>query len=767
MMIRPYKTASVSVLLFCFLVLTDLRSAAGDEIKSDPGAMLTLERIFDSPDFRVRNLGPTHWQRNGSGYTRLEKTAAKGIEGMDIVLVQPGRKKGQVLVSARQLISADSGKALKIEEYSWSDDGSRVMIFGESRPVWRQNTRGDYWVLNRHSGRLWKIGAHAEASSLMFAKFSPDSRQVAYVYKNDIYVETLSDDPGGRVLTRLTHCGSSTLINGTFDWVYEEEFDMRDGLRWSPDSRHIAYWQLDSSRVGIFHLINTTDTLYPVLTPIPYPKVGTSNSSCRIGIVPAVGGDTSWVELPGDPAEHYLPRMDWAASSSEIVLQRMNRKQNENQLILYNLNTRTAKTILTERDAAWLETVDDLQWLNQGREFTWTSERDGWRHLYVISRDGSAVRCITPGKYDVIRVLQIDDQRGWVYFSASPENPSQKYLYRVPLSGAEQPTRLTPKNLSGTNSYRICPKAAWAFHTYSNFSTPPLIQMISLPDHRSVTIFEDNMDLQKNLAEVRGSPVEFFDVDIGEGVQLSAWCLKPPDFDENMRYPVLFYVYGEPASQTVLDSYGRNTPWYRMLAQKGYIIMSVDNRGTPQPRGRDWRKSVHRQIGILASADQAAATRAIIASRPYIDPDRVGVWGWSGGGSMTLNLMFRHPELYKTGMSVAPVPDQRLYDTIYQERFMELPADNEEGYASGSPISFAHQLQGNLLIVHGTGDDNVHYQGTERLINKLIENGKHFTMMAYPNRSHGIFEGKNTTLHLYRLLTRYLISHLEPGGVKN
>lgn len=762
---KNWKPTLLSLLL-CFLLSLGTLEASDDQAASRRPDELTLERIFSSPDFMVKRFGPAHWQDSGNGYTRLEKTTAKGLNGIDIVRYHPGQKKGKILVSARQLMHPETGKALDIEEYSWSSDGRWLMIFTNSRPVWRQNTRGEYWALNLSSGVLWRVGGEADDSSLMFAKISPDNSRVAYVYQNDIYVQLLSDSPKQRRITRLTRDGDKTRINGTFDWVYEEEFFLRDGFRWSPDSAHIAYWQLDSSGVGSYTLVNTTDSLYPTLTSIPYPKAGTVNSACRIGIVPVAGGETSWVELPGDPRSHYIPRMDWAASSDEIVFQRMNRLQNENQLILHHIQHKKCTTILTEKDEAWLDAVDDLKWLDGGTRFTWISERDGWRHVFVASRDGSEQRCITPGAYDVIRVLHVDDQEGWIYFSASPDNPTQQYLYRCALNGRGEPQRLSPADQPGSHSYRISPNARWAFHTHSTFSSPPRTEMVSLPDHRTITVFEDNRNLQNTLSGIDRSTEEFFNVNIGDGVALSAWCIKPPDFDESKRYPTLFYVYGEPWSQTVIDSYSRNYPWYLMLAKQGYIIMSVDNRGTPQPRGRNWRKCVYRQIGILASADQSAALRSILKERPYIDAERIAVWGWSGGGSMTLNLMFRHPDLYKTGMAVAPVPDMRLYDTIYQERYMGLPADNEEGYTNGSPITFAQHLKGNLLIVHGTGDDNVHYQGTERLINKLIEHDKTFTMMAYPNRSHGIYEGKGTTLHLYRLLTRYLNEHL-PAETSN
>ena len=363
----------------------------------------------------------------------------------------------------------------------------------------------------------------------------------------------------------------------------------------------------------------------------------------------------------------------------------------------------------------------------------------------------------------MIDILHIDEKGGWLYFLASPENPTQRYLYRARLNGKGSPERLTPANLPGTHSYSIAPNGAWAFHTYSTFAEPPITDLVSLPSHRTVRTLSANETLRKTVAALKQRPVEFFRVDIGNDVLLDGWCIKPPDFDASKRYPVLFYVYGEPAGQTVLDRWGGSTfLWHLMLAQKGYVVMSVDNRGTPAPRGRTWRKSVYHQVGILASKDQAAAAR-VIRTWPFVDSTRIGIWGWSGGGSMTLNMMFRYPDLYQTGMSIAPVTDERYYDTIYQERYMGTPEENPDGYRKGSPITFADGLKGNLLLVHGTGDDNVHFQNSQALINKMIELNKKFTMMAYPNRSHGIYEGKNTSLHLRELLTDYLMEHLPAG----
>jgi dipeptidyl-peptidase-4 len=439
--------------------------------------------------------------------------------------------------------------------------------------------------------------------------------------------------------------------------------------------------------------------------------------------------------------------------------------------MLGDVRTGKVRTVLTEHDNAWVDVVNDLRWVDGGRRFTWVSESDGWRHLYVVSRDGGTRRLVTPGAFDITNpasafgspeVIGTDEAGDWVYFTASPDNATQLYLYRARLDGRGRPERVTPADQPGTHNYRIAPGGQWAFHTYSSFGTPPVTELVRLPRHDAVRTLVDNAPVRARVAALARGPAEFFRVDVGGGVALDAWMMKPPAFDSTRRYPVLFYVYGEPPAQTVRDAWDWAYLWHLMLTQQGYIVASVDNRGTPAPRGRAWRKSIYGAVGVLASQDQTAAARAI-GRRPYVDSTRVGVWGWSGGGSMTLNLLFRSPDLYRMGMSVAPVSDQRYYDTIYQERLMGLPQENAEGYRRGSPITFAQNLRGDLLLVHGSGDDNVHYQNSEALINALVAANKPFTMMTYPNRTHCICEGSNTSRHLFELLTRYLNQHLPVG----
>jgi len=752
---RPRAPWGVALLLLLSSQVVGVRLPA----LSAQERALSLEALFASPEFFGDPFGPAEWL-DEDRYTTLEPSREfRG--GLEIVAYDAATGAREVLIPASELVPPGGREPVGVEGYSWSADGEKLLIFTNTRRVWRTNTRGDYWVLDRNAGTLTQMGAGFPEASLMFAKFSPDGTRVAYVQANDIYVQELASG----LITPLTADGSRTTINGTFDWVYEEEFSLQDGFRWSPDGTRIAYWQLDATGIRDFLLINDTDSLYSFTIPIQYPKAGTTNSAARIGVVPASGGETVWMALEGDPRNHYPARMDWAASSDEVVIQYLTRLQNHLRLILGDAGTGAVRTVLTEVDEAWVEVVDDLAWLDEGRSFTWVSEADGWRRVYRVARvDGTAVP-LTPDGEDVISVVEVDEPGGWLYYMASPDDPKASYLYRVPLEGApDRAERVTPAASSGTHRYQVAPGAGWAIHTVSSFDDPPTISLVNLPRHRRVRTLVTNDRLRSRVAAVRRTQVEFFRLDIGEGVVLDGWMMKPADFDPGKKYPLLVQVYGEPAGQTVQDEWGGHEMlWHHYLSQQGYVVVSLDPRGTPAPRGREWRKIVYGEIGTLASHDVAMGTMLLLSREEFLDPARVAVWGWSGGGSQTLNCMFRYPDVFGTGMAVAPVPDQRYYDTIYQERYMGLPQENAEGYAKGSPITYAHQLEGNLLLVHGTGDDNVHYQGTEALMNRLIEVGKPFDMMAYPNRSHGIYEGPGTTLHVYSLLTRYLMDHVPVG----
>ena len=734
-----------------------------------------LQRIFAAKEFTAKSFGPARWLKNGEAYTTVEASSPGEEEKRrDIVRYETSTGRREVMVSASQLAPNGASAPLAIDDYAWSKDMKRLLIFTNSNRVWRENTRGDYWVLELASGKLRKLGGDVPSSTLMFAKFSPDGSKAAYVHANNLYVENVSSG----AITQLTKDGSATIINGTSDWVNEEELDIRDGFRWSPDGKSIAFWQFDTTGVGDFPLVYNTGAPYEVVTHIPYPEygvypfirhiaypeTGTTNSAVRVGVVNAAGGTPQWMETPGDPRNHYIARMDWAENSEELVLQHLNRLQNTNDVLLADAHTGKVRRVLRDHDRAWVDVYGDVKWRHGGAELLWVSERDGWRHVYVISRDGRHTRLVTHGVFDVIELLHAGKQGEWLYYLASPENATQSYLYRSRVDGTGSPEQLTPANAPGTHKYDISPDGGWAFHTYSRFDTPPVISLVSLPDHQTKRILEDNAALKSKVGALGFEPVEFFSVDAVEGVRMDSWIIKPRNFDRARSYPLLIYVYGGPAMQTVLDEWGGDRMlFHRMLANEGYLVASIDNRGTPAPKGRSWRKFIFGSTGGPVSADQAAALRALLRTRPSIDPGRVAVWGWSGGGSHTLDLMFRYPELYQAGMAVAPVPDWRLYDTIYQERYMGLPQDNAEGYRAGSAINFAQGLRGNLFLAHGSDDDNVHYQGTQLLINRLVELGKQFDFMEYPGRTHSLSEGPGTLFHLHSLLARYLERHVPAG----
>ena len=738
----------------------DSEQASDDTAQTDVAGshQLTPEKIFASDTFNVERPAPTRWLEDGSGYTTLEES--ESAKGRDIVRYHPETNERTVLVSAEQLIPNGEDKALHIADYVWSDDGNKVLIFTNTKRSWRTHTLGDYWVLNRSNNELKKLGGNAPESTLQFAKFNPQGTKVAYVMQNNIYVQDLNNFR----ISKLTNDGSDTIVNGTFDWVNEEEFFLRDGFRWSPDGQHIAYWQLDTEGTPVFTMINNTDELYPTLKEFPYPKVGETNAAMRIGVMPASGGKTQWMDIPGDPRQHYLVRMQWAGNSEQLLIQQLTRKQHINRAFITDIDSGNAQELLRESTDSWAEYVDDIHFLNDGQEFTWLSERSGYRHIYRVYRDSGRISAITRGNWDVVNVLRVNEEDGWVYFIASPETPLERYLFRASLDGSGRLERLTP-DMDGTHSYSISQDAKYAEHTFHSVNQVPVTKMISLPDHKVIRTVVDNTDAQKAVENVEKQPVEFFRVEARDGLELDGYIMKPTDFDPNKEYPILFYVYGEPWGQTVANKWGGSLYlWHTMLTQQGYIVASIDNRGTKSPRGFDWRRSIYKNLGVVTVRDQYDALQQMLERWDFIDESRVGIWGHSGGGSQTLNALFRYSDAYHMGMALAPVPDLTLYDTIYQERYSGLLPESAERYKETSAITHAENLKGDLLLVHGTGDDNVHFQGSERLVNELIKHGKQFEFFAYPNRSHGIYEGEGTTLHLRTMMTEFVKEHLPAGG---
>ena len=728
--------------------------------KNTNTSKILLFICFFSFSFNVESQ--VNWTINGDSYYKLENNQL-------LTYTLPSHDAKAVITKA-QLTPSGTSEPLEIDHFSFSSDQQKVLLFTNTKKVWRLNTKGNYWVFNFKTNTLRQIGTSLKPSSLMFAKFSPDGNTIAYVSENNLYVE---DDASGTVKP-LTTNGTISLINGTFDWAYEEEFACRDGFRWSPDSKSIAYWQIDASEIKKFYMVNNTTAIYSQLVPLEYPKVGEKPSACRVGVVNISDAETRWMNIPGDPSQNYLVRMEFIPDSNNLLIQQLNRKQNQIKLYIADALKGSAKIIYKESDEAWVDLfqigntyeidyTNSFSFLKESNSILWASEKDGWRHLYQVSLDGKPEVLITKGEYDVIDLKYIHNKEGFVYYLASPDNATQKYLYKTKLNGKGKNELLSPASLKGSHDYYFSSNGNYAAHSFSNHFTPYSKEFISIANHKALNEEESILKNIKKLEEK--STTEFFTITTADNVEMDGWMVKPTNFDPTKKYPVVFYVYSEPAGTTVNDTYNtsKNRLYNGDMAEDGYIYISLDNRGTPSPKGREWRKSIYRKIGVVNINDQAMAAKEILKWN-FVDSERVAVWGWSGGGSATLNLMFQYPEIYKTGIAIAAVANQLTYDNIYQERYMGLPQENKEDFITGSPITYAKNLEGNLLYIHGTGDDNVHYQNAELLLNELIKNNKQFQFMPYPNRTHGISEGEGTREHLATLYTNYLKLHCPPGG---
>lgn len=716
-------------------------------------------------NFAFSQRDAIHWSKDGLYYY--------SIEGGSIVKTDPKKNMTLVVLKKETLVPNGEKNALRPDNYFFSNDFTKVLLFVNTAKVWRYRTRGDYWIADITTGKLRKIGFNLPAQSLMFAKFSPDGKYVAYVSEHNLYAENVADGS----IKKLTIDGTRKMINGTFDWVYEEEFSCRDGFRWSPDSRQIAYWQVDATKTRDYYMLNTTDSVYSRILPVEYPKVGEPPSPVRIGVVNLANSFTRWMKIDGDPAQHYITRMEWS-DVNELIVQQLDRKQQESKLIYCNATDGNTKTFWAENDDRWVDmNIDEpfawnnpagWKWVNNKQDFIWVSEKDGWRHIYKISRDGKTVMLLTKGDFDIAEVKAIDEENNYIYFSASPENATQLYLYRVRINSVSKtikedaPEPVSGNTLKGTHNYDISPTGKIAFHKFSCYNIPETTEWLSLPDNK---VLSATGSISKNIRTDTDINVEYTKLKTVDGVELDAWINKPKHFDPKKKYPLVVYVYGEPAATTVADVYGNhdNFLYNGKMSEDGYIQLALDNRGTPSLKGAEWRKSIYRRNGQINIRDMAMGVMKVL-ELPYIDKDRVAVWGWSGGGSSTLHLMFQFPEIFKTGISIAPVTNLLYYDNIYTERYMGLPQENMKDYIKGSAVTHAKGLKGNLLLIHGSGDDNVHYSNAETLLNELVKYNKTFQFMEYPNRTHSISEGEGTQLHLSNLYTNYLRANCPPGG---
>ncbi|UCG85702.1 MAG: S9 family peptidase [Gemmatimonadota bacterium] len=701
---------------------------------------LSVATIFGSGEFES-DLTPITWSDDPAHFTTLRQDG----NTTDLYRVNARSGVSDLLLRGSDLVPPGQTAPIQIESYEFSADRSKLLIFTNSVRVWRQNTKGEFYIWDFDRRRLTPVSSNPGLQQ--FAKFSPDGRRVGFVRDNNIFV---SDTRSGRE-EQLTFDGDENIINGTTDWVYEEELGLRDAFRFSPDSKRIAFWRLDQTAIQPFYMIDNL-SLYPELVPVRYPKAGAANSEVRIGVVEISSGRTTWIDLGVEP-DIYVARMDFADSSDEIWLTRLNRHQNRLDLMLADVKNGESRVVMTDTDEAWVDN-NEPYWIDGGRQFLFESERDGYNQVYLFNRDGTLAGKVTRGEWDVSRVHGVDEIRRILYFSGAGEGPLKNSLYQVGLDG-EEVTRIS--SASGSHTVQFNSDYSLYLDVYSTAGVPPA-RTLHTSDGGMVRMVSDNRELLQKIQALAVEVPEFISIPVGNGVVLNGYIVRPPDFDVSKTYPLLMYVYGGPGSQTVRDSWGGTRYlWHQMLAQEGHLVVSVDNRGTGG-RGRDFKKITYENLGRYEAADQIAAAQ-YMGSLPFVDAGRIGIWGWSYGGYMALMATLTGPSVFKAAISVAPVTDWRLYDTIYTERYMRTPEENPRGYEYGAPLSHVDSLQGNLLIVHGTADDNVHAQNTIQLIQKLEEAGKQFDMRIYPNKTHSI-AGAATRVNLYTLFTEWLKEHL-------
>ena len=690
-----------------------------------------LRSIFDARDFDARSFQAT-WLPDGSGYATLE--TPPGTSARELIRYDAATGDRTVLASLSQLTPSGLSEPLRISGYQFAPDGSWVLL---------QSEVDGFWMFERAMSTLQRVDASTGNT------ISPDGGRILFSRAGDLYVHDVAADQ----TTRLTWTTAESVSSGR--------------AVWSPDGNRVAFVQSDVSGVRMRSMLVPNDPSYPELRQVRFARVGETIAKLRVGVVDARGREVRWVSIPSPTEGFYLGQVSWAGNSEELLVEQFSRFRDERAFYIANVNTGAIDRIYHESDRAWVVASyrlnAGLEWIRGGDSFLFLTERDGWRHAYVYSREGQEEALLTPGPSDVMERGPVDHGEGWSYFFASPDNATQRYLYRIRLDGAEAPERVTPEDQPGTHFYDFSPDLRWAFHTYSTFDTPPVTALISLPEHRVVQVLEDNADVRRRAEATITHPTEFLELDIGDGVVMDAWTIKPRDFDPSNRYPVFIYVYGEPHGQTVLDRWSTRNNYHRAIADLGYLVVSIENRGTPAPKGADWRRAPFPTIGVQSTEDHAAGVLELGRSLPYVDLSRVGIWGWSGGGSNTLNSLFRKPDVYHVGIAVVPKPQPHLYNAWFQEIYMETLETNPDGYRVSAPINYAEGLEGDLLIIHGTGETNTHLEIVEGLVDRLVALGKTFDYMTYPNRNHGLSEGEGTAMHLRMLMVRYLLEHLPRG----
>lgn len=641
---------------------------------------------------------------------------------------------------------------VQFDGYSFSPQENKIMLSSGSEAIYRRSSKAFFYIYDITKKEITRL---IEGEKQSYATFSPDGNQVAFVRGNNLYVTDLAT----MTTQTITTTGEKNkIIHGSTDWVYEEEFSFAQAFYWSSDSKKIGYYTFDESEVKEFMMQywNGPTTPYPDNYQFKYPKAGEDNSKITISVYNLTDKKSIKMNI-GTETDIYIPRINWTQDANLLSIRRMNRLQNQLEILHADVKTGKTQVILTEKEETYidLDFTDDLTYLEDGKTFLHTSERNGFKHIYLYDMSGKLIRQITDGKWEVSQVYGIDEKAKMIYFTSTEDSPLQRQLYKIKFNGKGKEKLSTRK---GTHAPNFSKDFKYYLDYYSAADTPPAVSLHEAKSGKQLKVLEDNQAFSERLKEYKINPKEFFTFTTSEGVELNGWMIKPLDFDKSKKYPVLMFVYGGPGSQTVTDSWDTyNYMWYQVLASKGYMVVSVDNRGTGA-RGAEFKKITYANLGKYEIQDQIA-TAKYLANLPTVDAERIGIWGWSYGGYMSSLGITVGADIFKAAIAVAPVSTWRFYDSIYTERYLKRPQDNAEGYDSNSPINHVEKLKGSYLLVHGTADDNVHFQNAIELQNALIKANKQFDSFYYPNRTHSI-SGGNTRFHLYTMMTNFLLKNL-------
>ncbi|NNK89092.1 MAG: S9 family peptidase [Saprospiraceae bacterium] len=707
---------------------------------------ITLEKIWKNREFSNKRVPGFNFMKDGRHYSRLSDNKILKYDLLN------GEMVAELLNG--QTLKDKAGFNGTIRNYRFNNDESKIIIESESESIYRRSSKAYFHIYDIKSQVLQAV---YEEDKVMYATLSPDGSKVAYVWNNNLYFLDLESE----ITTPITFDGKfNEIINGSADWVYEEEFSFAKAFFWSPDSKKIAFMRFDETEVPEFTMTNYTNDVYPEYVTFKYPKVGEKNALVSIHIYD-IKNDKTLIADTNPGHEHYIPRIKWTKKENTLMIYRMNRHQNKLELLLADANNGATSVIVEENNEYYIDITDDIRFLENGDQFIWSSEKSGFNHLYLYNLEGREMRALTSGDFDVTRFYGVDEKNKRIYYQAAETSPMERQIYSVNLRGTDK-VILTPQK--GYNSAQFSSTFDFFVCTHSTINQAPSYKVYDRKMN-PVRVIEDNQELMKKASDVNVQNVEFFKFTTSENVELNGWMIKPDNFDPAIKYPVLMYVYGGPGSQQVTDSWkGYNYWWYQMLAKQGYVVACVDNRGTGG-RGEEFKKMTYKNLGHYETIDQIEAA-SYLGSLGYTDQSRIGIFGWSYGGYMSSLCLFKGNEVFKAAIAVAPVTNWKWYDTIYTERFMRTEEENPDGYADNSPVNFVHKLKGNYLLVHGNADDNVHFQNTAEMANALISSNKQFDTYFYPNRNHGIY-GDNARLHLYTKMTNFLNDKLKHGKLDN